>query len=156
MSYADLTDDVLPRIPQVQALRDAEDESGLPVTQPSATQAASLLAQVEAEIDGHLRRRGVTTPVTDTEGIATLMPIAAVGAAAAILFAAFPQSEGISGEGGAATRLQERYVAMLADIDAGLLDNDTDAGGWAVSHGFGTWTHPLADEIAEDHAEETT
>lgn len=151
MSYADLTTDVLPRIPQVAALRDADDESGLPATQPTATQAASLLAQVEAEVDGRLRRRGITTPVTDSGAVSILMPIVAVGTAAAVLFAAFPHQEGISGEGGAATRLQERYVAMLEDIDNGLLDNDAEPDEPAVTCGFGAWTHPLADEIAEDH-----
>jgi hypothetical protein len=144
MSYADLTTDVLPRIPAVQALRDAE-EDGLPATQPSLTQAGSLLAQVEAEIDMHLRARGIETPVTDDEAAAFILPIAAVGAGAAILFAAFPHSEGIGGSGGAGAELRGQYADMLKAIDDGLMDHDmgTDAGACTVSHGFHSWHHPL-------------
>ena len=145
MSYADLTNDVLPRIPAVSALRDEGGPGGLPATQPTRSQAAALLAQVEAEIDGRLRRRqaGITVPVEDPDAIALLLPIAAIGTAAAVLRAAFPQKEGIGGEGGAASELQAQYERMLAAIDEGLLDH-LDSGTPNVSHGFKVWRHQLA------------
>jgi hypothetical protein len=146
MSYCDLDTDVLALIPKVQALRDAEP-GGLPVTQPTRSQAESLRAQVEAEIDGHLRRRGVALPVTDLEALSTLLPIAAAGTAAAVMRAAFPQDEGVGGAGGAATKLEDKYQGMLAALDAGLLDADTTSEGCNVSHGFRRWHHPLADEM---------
>ena len=67
----------------------------------------------------------------------------AIGTAAAVLRAAFPQKEGIGGEGGAASELQAQYERMLAAIDEGLLDH-LDSGTPNVSHGFKVWRHPLA------------
>lgn len=133
MAYCTYEADVWPRSSKFTA-RDAE--GGLEATSPSRTQCDALIDQVAAEIDGRLRMRGITTPVADPEGVAMLLPINAIGAAAAILRSAFPQKEGIGGDGGAAAELHEEYKDWLARIDAGLLDRDAAKDGANVVDGF--------------------
>lgn len=128
-TYASLTE-VQNLIPMVGTLADA------PATVPSLTQATAIVAAIDAEVNMHLRARGVTTPVTDTEGAASLKTTCIWGAAASILKAMFPSDGGVGGDDGSAGFYEAKYQAALAVIDGGGLSPDSTDSGNSVAHGF--------------------
>ncbi len=125
MAYCTYAEDVHPRTAKFDARDAPEEANGLPATTPSLTECTALIEQIAQEIDGRLRKRGITTPVVDPEGVTLLLPINAVGAAAAILRSAFPQEQGIGGDRGAAAGLERSYQDSLQEIDDGLIDKDS-------------------------------
>lgn len=138
MDYCALSD-VYPLMSAVGELRDAPVEpDATPATQLTASAAASLITQVSAEIDGHLRAKGYTLPVVDYEALVFLTSVAASGTAARILRSLFPASEGVSGDAGAASAHEKTYQAGLALIDKGGLAADMSRSGMSIAHG---WEH---------------
>lgn len=138
MDYCALSD-VYPLMSAVGELRDAPVAPDVtPATQLTETAAASLITQVSAEIDGHLRAKGYVLPVADYEALVFLTSVAASGTAARILRSLFPASEGVSGDAGAASAHEKTYQAGLALIDKGGLAADMSRSGMSIAHG---WEH---------------
>lgn len=107
-------------------------------TEPTATQAAALLAQTTAEIDMHLRGQGYSVPASDAEAVASLKAICMNGAAARIAKARWPSDSGPGGDRGVAMALREDYRRGLDFIDSGGLASDSsveDTSG-SVNHGM--------------------
>jgi hypothetical protein len=100
-------------------------------TVPTATQGASILASVTAEINMHLRGRGYSVPATDADAIASLKTIAMNGAAARI-GKAMPSKDDALLE-----NLRTDYKEGLAFIDAGGLSADSESeDGSGISYDF--------------------
>ena len=89
-------------------------------TVPSAGQADGLRAGVCNEIDGILRSRGYTLPITDAEALGYLKTVAIYGTAAAILASKF-----IGQETPGATFWQTQYTAAKDAITNGALGLDS-------------------------------
>lgn len=150
MDYCTLAE-ALSLLPSVGTPRDAVAYSaGPPVvaavtaTVPSATQAASLLASVTAEIDMHLRGRGYATPATDTEALASLKTICMNGTVARIAKAKWPSVSGPGSDGGASATAREDYVAGLAFIDKGGLSEDSTSSGAGIAYDFDDYSDVAA------------
>jgi hypothetical protein len=129
MSYATL-DDVSPLISAIGELGDE--------TQLTQAGAGTLITQVSAEIDGHLRAKAYALPVEDDEAIATLLAICMSGSAGRILRSLFPAASGVSGDAGAAAAHEKVYADGLALIDRGGLSADMVSSGMSFAHGFDT------------------
>lgn len=115
--YAALTD-VYPLIPTLGLLSDS------PATTPTATQGESIVVDIIAEVDAHLRAKGYTTPVTIAAALTSLKTIVVYGSAAAILRAAFPVADGMGGDNGSAAYFESKYQSGLTFIDTGGLSPD--------------------------------
>lgn len=139
--YATLAE-ALSLLPTIGTPRDAA--TGPPVvtaTQPSATQAAALLAATSSEIDMHLRGQGATTPPTDAEALAALKTICMNGTAARIAKAKWPSASGPGAAPAATEVYREDYLAGLAFIDKGGLTLDAPpTASNTFGHGFGDGT----------------
>ena len=136
--------DALALLPSIGTLRDAKAaETGPPAvaavtaTVPSATQGATILASVTAEIDMHLRSQNYTLPMTDADALASLKTICMNGTAARIAKAKWPTATGAGGDGGVIPDLRADYLAGLAFIDKGGIGPDAATPASSiVSHGF--------------------
>lgn len=113
--------------------------SGTVITTP---QAEAVIDAIGREIDMHLRARGYALPVTDADALASLKTVCMYGSAAAVYKVVFPASDGIGGDGGAATFWEAKYQEHLRLIDAGaLVDASGGSGsGGSFAHGFGDGT----------------
>ena len=134
--------DALSQLPNIGTLRDAATgPPAVTATQPSATQAAALLAAVTSEIDRKLRGQGATTPATGPKALAALKPICMDGTAARIALAKWPNASGPGAAPAAAEVCRANYLRGLDDIDAGrlTLDAPPDAS-TTFAHGFGDGT----------------
>lgn len=117
--------------PLISAIGELGDE-----TQLTQAGAGTLITQVSAEIDGHLRARGYVIPVTDTEALATLRATGMSGSAARILRSLFPSATGVSGDAGAAAAHEKAYERGLDLIDDGGLAADMVRSGNSIAYDF--------------------
>jgi len=89
-------------------------------TKPTTTQAEATVAAIALEIDGRLRRKGYTTPVTDATGVALLKRMNARGAAYEIEVSL---QQGIVGNiEGPVIAYGKQYERDLRDLDGDKID----------------------------------
>jgi phage gp36-like protein len=101
-------------------------------TVPTETQLDAMIVDVSAEIDGVLRSRSYTLPISDADSLAYLKTVCVYGTAAMMLQAKFMED----GSEGGAEFWETRYRKALDDIRSGAVvvpDADIDS----VSFGEG-------------------
>jgi len=99
-------------------------------TTPSSTQVTTYCDLISYEIDGMLRSRGVTTPVTDSDALAYLQTVSLYGVAAMALAAKF------GSDAAAAVAWETRYRDCLAAIRDGAVTIDAAVDAAGFGEGF--------------------